>query len=161
MTRREYNTCVDLHADGVYRFILKNLGNEEESKDIVQEVFVKLWEKAETVNFEKAKSYIFSAAYRTMLDHIKKHKPLSTEVTSYIEPSHRGEQYSDVQEILAQLLVLLPEKQRTAITLRDYEGYSYSEIAEIMAINEAQVKVNIFRARKFLKNKIQSIDTLI
>lgn len=160
MTRREYNSCVDLHADGVYRFVLKNLGNEEESKDIVQETFTKLWEKAETVNFEKAKSYIFSAAYRTMLDHIKKHKPLSTEVVSYFEPKHDN-QYSDVQEILSELLQLLPEKQKTAITLRDYEGYSYSEIAEIMAINESQVKVNIFRARKFLKNKIKSMDILI
>ncbi len=160
MTRREYNSCVDLHADGAYRFVLKNLGNEEESKDIVQEVFAKLWEKAETVNFEKAKSYIFSAAYRTMLDHIKKHKPLSTEVVSYFEPKHESH-YSDVQEILSELLQLLPEKQRTAITLRDYEGYSYAEIAEIMAINESQVKVNIFRARKFLKNKIKSMDVLI
>ena len=160
MTRREYNSCVDIHADGVYRFVLKNLGNEEESKDIVQEVFTKLWEKAETVNYEKAKSYIFSAAYRTMLDHIKKHKPLSTEVTHYFEPNHET-QYSDVQEVLSGLLQLLPEKQKTAITLRDYEGYSYAEIAEIMAINESQVKVNIFRARKFLKNKIKSIDVLI
>lgn len=160
MTRREYNSCVDLHADGVYRFVLKNLGNEEDSKDIVQEVFVKLWEKAETVNFEKANSYIFSAAYRTMLDHIKKHKPLSTEVVNYLEPNHDSH-YSDVQEFLGVLLQLLPEKQKTAITLRDYEGYSYAEIAEIMAINESQVKVNIFRARKFLKNKIKSMDVLI
>ncbi|MCB9195643.1 MAG: RNA polymerase sigma factor [Flavobacteriales bacterium] len=160
MTRREYNSCVDLHANGVYRFVLKNLGNEEESKDIVQDVFAKLWVKAETVNFEKAKSYIFSAAYRTMLDHIKKHKTLSTEVVNYFEPKHES-QYSDVQEILSDLLKLLPEKQRTAITLRDYEGYSYAEIAEITASNEAQVKINIFRARKFLKNKIKSIDALI
>jgi RNA polymerase sigma-70 factor (ECF subfamily) len=151
---------VDLHADGVYRFVLKNLGNTEESKDIVQDVFAKLWEKAETVNFEKAKSYIFSAAYRTMLDHIKKHKPLSTETVSYFEPQHDA-QYSDVQEILEELLKLLPEKQRMAITLRDYEGYSYTEIAEIMAVSESQVKVNIFRARKFLKNRIKSMDTLI
>lgn len=160
MTRKEYNSCVDLHADGVYRFILKNLGNEEESKDIVQDVFAKLWIKAETVNFEKAKSYIFSAAYRTMLDHIKKHKPLSTDNLSFAEPRH-SEQYSDVHEILDKLLLLLPEKQKTAITLRDYEGYSYSEISEIMAISEDQVKVNIFRARKFLKNQIQSLDVLI
>lgn len=160
MTRREYNSCVDQFADGVYRFVLKNLGNEEESKDIVQEVFTKLWLKAETVNYDKAKSYIFSAAYRTMLDHIKKHKAISTEVVSYLEPNHES-QYSDVQEILADLLQLLPEKQRTAITLRDYEGYSYAEIAEITASNEAQVKINIFRARKFLKNKIKSLDALI
>lgn len=160
MNRKEYNSCVDLYSDGAYRFVLKNLGNEEEAKDIIQDVFTKLWIKAETVNFDKAKSYIFSAAYRTMLDHIKKHKPVSTETIKFHEPGH-FDQYSDVKEVLSQLLQLLPEKQKTAITLRDYEGYSYAEIAEIMAVSEDQVKVNIFRARKFLKNQIQSMDVLI
>jgi len=82
MTHREYNNCVDLYADGVYRFVLKNIQNEEDAKDVIQDVFVKLWEKRETIKNETARSYLFTAAYRTMLDKIKKHKPLSTEVTS-------------------------------------------------------------------------------
>lgn len=160
MTRKEYNSCVDSFSDGAFRFVLKNIKNEEDAKDIIQDVFTKLWEKADSVSFEKAKSYIFSAAYRTMLDKIKKHKPLSTETTNYLEPSH-NEGYSDIQEILEKAIKQLPEKQKSAITLRDYEGYSYAEIAEIMEISEAQVKVNIFRARKFLKSYIGKLEVIL
>ncbi len=57
MTVGEYNACVDSFADGLYRFILKNIRDEENAKDIVQESFVRLWEKHKVVNFEKSKSY--------------------------------------------------------------------------------------------------------
>ena len=55
----------------------------------------------------------------------------------------------------------LPEVQKSAILLRDYEGYSYKEIGEILELQESQVKVYIFRARKFLQNYLKSIETVI
>ena len=160
MTHREYNNCVDLYADGVYRFVVKNLQNEEDAKDIVQDAFVKMWEKKDTINNETARSYLFTAAYRTMLDKIKKHKPVSIEVTTYQEPNHSAN-YSDVSEHIERALQQLPEKQKAAVTLRDYEGYNYNEIGEILNMNESQVKVTIFRARKTLKTILGSIEALI
>ncbi len=160
MTQKEYNNCVASFSDGVYRFILKNIQNEDDAKDIVQDVFLKMWEKIEQINYETAKSYLFTAAYRTMLDKIKKLKPLSTETTKYIEPNHQN-QYSDAGEIINNALNLLPEKQKAAITLRDYEGYNYNEIGEILNLNEAQVKITIFRARKTLKTYLGSLETVI
>ena len=53
------------------------------------------------------------------------------------------------------------ETNRSVILLRDYEGYSYNEIAEITGLNEAQVKVYIYRGRLFLKKYIGSIETVI
>ncbi|MEZ5147674.1 MAG: hypothetical protein R2759_11510 [Bacteroidales bacterium] len=58
MTAAEYNQCVDKHADGVYRFILKNIRNEEYARDIVQDAFAKMWEKARDISFGKSKSYL-------------------------------------------------------------------------------------------------------
>ena len=55
----------------------------------------------------------------------------------------------------------LTEIQRTVLTLRDYEGYSYQEIAEMSGLSEDQVKVYIFRARKFLKAYIGQVEVLI
>ena len=52
----------------------------------------------------------------------------------------------------------LPEKQKSCLQLRDIEAKSYKEIAEIMSITEEQVKINIFRARQKLKEKLQTID---
>ncbi|MFN3343931.1 MAG: RNA polymerase sigma factor, partial [Flavobacteriales bacterium] len=72
-----------------------------------------------------------------------------------------NEQYSDLKEILNEALQKLPEIQRSVVMLRDYEGYNYEEIGEITNLNESQVKVYIFRARKFLKEYIGSMEAVI
>jgi len=55
----------------------------------------------------------------------------------------------------------LPEIQRSVVLLRDYEGYSYEEIGKITGLNEAQVKVYIYRARVFLKEYIGSLENVL
>jgi RNA polymerase sigma-70 factor (ECF subfamily) len=55
------------------------------------------------------------------------------------------------------LINQLPEKQRTAIQLRDIEGKSYKEIADIMGISESDVKINIYRGRDFLKKNCKNL----
>ena len=64
MTEKEYNQCVTVYADNVYRFILKNLRHEEDAKDVVQGAFEKLWINRETVINEKCKSFLFTVAYK-------------------------------------------------------------------------------------------------
>jgi len=161
MTRTEYNKSVDLFSDNIYRFILKSINDVEVAKDIVQETYTKLWIKHETVDFKKVKSYLFTTSYHTLVDYTRKEKR-----STRIEESHEKQlvhenQYSDLKEILDEAILGLSEKQRSAILLRDYEGYSYKEISDTLKITEAQVKVNIFRARKFLQNYLKSIETVI
>src|SRR5437764_5793 len=74
MITSDYNTCVDDHADGLYRFILKNIKDEEEARDIVQDAFEKMWRNVENVEGKKAKSYLFTTAYHTMIDRIRRKK---------------------------------------------------------------------------------------
>ena len=76
MTEREYNDCVDAHADGVYRFILKSLGHVEDSRDIVQSAFEKMWKNRSAVINKTAKSYLFTVAYHQMIDHLRKNKKI-------------------------------------------------------------------------------------
>lgn len=161
MTNTEYNSSVDSYADAVYRFILKNIKDEDKAKDIVQDTFEKLWIKAETVTFSKVKSYIFTSAYHTMIDYIRKDKKQSLmDDISEMKHSH-SKHYSDIDDILQEAVDLLPAIQKSVVLLRDYEGYSYKEIANTTKLNESQVKVYIFRARKFLKSYIGSIETVI
>jgi RNA polymerase sigma-70 factor (ECF subfamily) len=157
VTVSQYNQCVDLHADAVYRFIVKNLRDEEAAQDVVQDAFEKVWLKAEEIEFEKAKSYLFTTAYRFMLERIRKQNriiPLdefaSQRIADTLKPAH------DLKRILDEALARLPEIQRSVIFLRDYEGYSYDEIGTITGLNESQVKVYIFRARVSLKNYLVS-----
>jgi len=161
MTIEQYNKSVDLYSDAVYRFILKNINQTDEAKDIVQDTFEKLWVRASEVSFEKVKSYLFSTAYHTMIDKIRKNKRISS-VDEYgsIDPLH-NEHYTDLGEILNEALKQLPDVQRSVILLRDYEGYAYQEIANITGLSESQVKVYIYRGRLALKKYIGSMEVLI
>ena len=161
MNIEEYNKAVDLYSDGVFRFILKNIKNVEKAKDIVQDTFEKLWVNFGNVNYQKVKSYIFTTAYHTMIDVIRREKRISDfENVNEAKYSHSN-QYSDLSEILNEALNRLNEIQRSIILLRDYEGYSYQEIGEITGLKESQVKVYIFRARVSLKKYIGSVEAVI
>ena len=161
MTVKEYNTAVDKFSDGVFRFILKNIRDEEKARDIVQDTFEKFWIKKDTVDGEKMKSYLFSTAYHTMIDLIRKEKrQVEFKQVTRPEIAHE-EQYTDLNEILHEAINKLPASQQSVIMLRDYEGYSYEEIAEITGLNESQVKVYIYRGRIFLKNYIGSLERVL
>jgi len=161
MTTSEYNKCVDEHADGVYRFILKNIKDEEEARDIVQDAFEKMWRNVANVEGEKSKSYLFTTAYHTMIDRIRRKKHVSDYKEVNEESLFHTEQYSDLKNILNNAINLLPDTQKAVILLRDYEGYSYEEIGTITGLNESQVKVYIYRARLFLKEYIGTMERVI
>ena len=161
MTVADFNHCVDQHADAVYRFLLKNIRDAEKARDLVQDSFEKLWKNVELVSAEKAKSYLFTTAYHKMIDQTRVDKRMADwETVNMSEYSH-SEQYSDVMEKLEKGVAQLPPDQRSVLLLRDYEGYSYKEIAGMTGLSEAQVKVYIYRARVFLKEFIGSVEVLI
>lgn len=161
MTTREFNTCVDLFSDNLYRFILKNLKDKDKSSDIVQDSFEKLWIRVDEVQFEKSKSYLFSTAYHLMIDLLRHEKKQGNFNEVKPEALIHNNQYSDLSEVLDKGLEMLPEIQKSVVLLRDYEGYSYEEIGKITELSESQVKVYIYRARLFLKNYIGSPEAVI
>jgi RNA polymerase sigma factor (sigma-70 family) len=161
MTAEDYNHCVDAHADGLYRFIVKNMRDEEEARDVVQDTFEKLWLKREEIQGAKAKSYLFTTGYHTMIDRIRRLKK-QTDFTEVDHDNHaHSEQYNDLKEILNEAVNKLPDIQKSVVLLRDYEGYNYKEIGQITGLNESQVKVYIYRARVFLKNYIGSVERVL
>lgn len=161
MELADYNKCVELHADGVYRFILKHIKDKDAAKDIVQDSFEKMWRKLDTIDAEKSKTYLFTTAYHTMVDYTRKESKKTNLNEVNINAHSHSKQYSDLKEILNQGLEQLPEIQKTVLLLRDYEGYDYEEIGKITNLNESQVKVYIFRARTFLKNYIGKMESVI
>lgn len=161
MTIDDYNKCVENHADGLYRFMLKHVRDTDKARDLVQESFAKMWLKIDDIDPQKAKSYLFSTGYHTMIDMLRRDKKQGTmDEIPHKSLSHTN-QYSDLSEILNEALETLPEVQKSVVLLRDYEGYSYQEIGEICELSEAQVKVYIFRARTALKAYIGSIEAVM
>lgn len=156
MTEKEYNQCVNQYADNVYRFIVKNLRHEEDSRDIVQTAFEKLWRNRETVETEKSKSYLFTVAYNQMIDHIRKNKRIQLKDEFAEDGRVQQATNSNLKKALMEALNRLNETQKSLVMLKDYEGYSYEEIGVIMGLNESQVKVYLHRARLTLRNYLVS-----
>ena len=158
MTEQDYNNCVDEHSNGVYRFIVKNIRNTQDAEDIVQSAFEKLWVNRERVTPLKAKSYLFTVAYHQMIDVIRKEnkKPTTNEFIDVDQVTHQTS--SELKQNLLSAVNLLNPTQKSLVLLKDYEGYSYQEIGEIMNLSESQVKVYLHRARLFLKTKLLELE---
>ena len=156
MTDKDYNDCVDNFADGVYRFIVKNIRHTEDAQDIVQSAFEKLWVNRAQVLPEKAKSYLFTVAYHQMIDHIRTSNkmPLSEETSIPHQPI--VQERRELKQVLMRAVNELNPTQKSLVLLKDYEGYSYHEIGEIMNLSDSQVKVYLHRARLILKNKLSA-----
>jgi RNA polymerase sigma factor (sigma-70 family) len=161
MTEREYNNCVNLYADNVFRFIVKNLRHEEDARDVVQTAFEKMWRNREDVDNAKSKSYLFTVAYHQMIDHIRKVKRINLQEDFKEDSKVQQMPVYNLKKTLEEALGRLSDLQRSLVMLKDYEGYSYEEIGAITGLNESQVKVYLHRARVQLKNYLVKLENVI
>lgn len=160
MELNDYNTCVSEWSDAVYRFACKCTGNGEDARDIVQNSFEVLWQKRRDVTPGKAKAFLFQVAYRQSVDMYRKQNRISykEEVKdARITTTGNG----DLKKILDRALSKLDDQARALVLLKDYEGYSYDEIAQITGLSDSQVKVYLHRARKILKDYLVSVEHVI
>ena len=155
MTQKEYNNGVRLWADDVYRFAVRCGGGEELSKDAVQEAYASLWEKREQVEVEKGKSFLFTVVHNCLMSH-HRHEQVHQQTLPLLEPERvvQPDERFDIQEALQRALMRLPQVQREAVQLKDVEGYSCKEIAEMLSLTEKQVSVYLFRALVSLKKSL-------
>jgi RNA polymerase sigma factor (sigma-70 family) len=161
MTEREYNNCVNLYADNVFRFVVKNLRHEEDARDVVQTAFEKMWRNREDVDNAKSKSYLFTVAYHQMIDHIRKVKRINLQEDFKEDSKVQQMPVYNLKKTLEEALGRLSDLQRSLVMLKDYEGYSYEEIGAITGLNESQVKVYLHRARVQLKNYLVKLENVI
>jgi len=161
MTEKDYNECVTLYADNVYRFILKNLRHEEDARDVVQTAFEKMWRNRAEVDASRSKSYLFTVAYNQMIDHIRKVKRVQLKEEFNEDLRTQDKPANNLKKILEEALSRLSETQRSLVLLKDYEGYSYDEIGKITGLSESQVKVYLHRARVQLKDYLVKMENVI
>lgn len=145
----------------MYRFILKNLRHEEDARDVVQTAFEKLWRNREDVDPLKSKSYLFTVAYHQMIDHIRKVKRIQLREEFSEQTKVQHQPVNNLKKILDEALNRLSETQKSLVLLKDYEGYSYEEIGQIMNLNASQVKVYLHRARVQLKEYLVKMENVI
>ena len=150
----------------IFRLALRITLNRAEAEDIVQDTLIKVWNhRYEWENINSIEAFSLTVCRNLSLDRIKKKENNndSLEDVKVAEPlASSNPQDRMIEEdkisLVKQIVDALPEKQRSCMQLRDFEGKSYKEIAEILEISEEQVKVNIFRARQTVKQKYLKLD---
>ena len=162
MKRHEYNIVVKAQTNLLYGFALKFLRNQEDAQDIVQDVFEKLWVNRKKVEFEEAKSWMFTCAHNAMINLINKNQRLQFPGSEKLpEASKMERNIFESNQVVERAVSILPPIQKSIILLRDLEGYSYEEIGDILQLSSSQVKVYLFRARNKIKKQLKGLTELV
>ena len=151
--------------DKMYRFALRFLRDEEEAKDIVQEAMIRVWKKKEDMDtYLNMEAWCMTIVRNLSLDRIKSKQFNSESLDQTYDLSDRtispdkSTEIEDTMENIHHFIANLPDKQRQIIQLRDIEGFSYQEIGKILNLDANNVKVNLFRARKSVRENLQKIN---
>jgi RNA polymerase sigma-70 factor (ECF subfamily) len=160
LNRKEYNNAVDDLSSRLFGYTMKYLRNTEDANDIVQDVFEKLWNNRKNVDVEKAKAWLFTTAHNTLINFAQKKARLTCVGDDFPERVRQHSNRFEVQNIVDKVLEMLPPTQKSIVLLRDLEGYSYQEIADMLQLSEAQVKVYLFRARNKIKVQLKDLTIL-
>ena len=161
MDAEAFAELVDAHADAMYRFAHSLLKEEDAAEDAVQDAFEGLWRKRKTVQSGKHKSYLFTSVHNRCMDVLRRRRPTVDPEIGLAQLGTESLVPHDLQGHLHQALSTLNERQQSLVLLRDYEGYSYAEIAEITSMSLDAVKVNLFRARRALREHLGTLENWV
>lgn len=152
-----------LYMQDLYRYVYSLCKNKSLAEDIVQETFYRAYFHLESYREEKIKPWLFKVAYHTFIDLLRKEKRVTYyEDLDMIHSQIKKEIKSAEEEFFIQdriehwfrILDTLPVSKRNIVLLRDYYHFSYQEIADMLGISLAKVKVTIFRVRKEIQKKM-------
>ena len=145
----------------LFRLALRITLDRAEAEDVVQDTLIKVWDKRDSwTNIDNIEAFAMTVCRNLALDRTRSgaNNNVSLDMEGAQEPMTQTTPYDrmvqqDNLRMVGQIVDSLPEKQRSCIQLRDFEGKAYKEIAAVLDITEEQVKVNIFRARQTIKQQ--------
>ena len=157
------------YKNKMFRYAFSIVGNRIEAEDVVQEAMIKVWKKMDKFSeIDNKEAWVITIVRNLAIDKIRaKKKKKTSDINDYFHISDKApspdiklEQKDAVRKV-AEIMDSLQETQKEIITLRDIEGYTYQEIADIMDLKVDQVKVYLFRARKILREKLAPIRKML
>jgi len=161
MNLQDFETRVLPAKNKLFRFALRLLGSSEEAKDVVQETMIKVWNGRDMAEVQNMEAWCMRITKNLSLDKLRSKQRRSTDsiaegfeiVQESLSPHEKTEIHESMKRI-DEMMAALPDKQRQVMHLRDIEGYSYNEICDVLELDMNQVKVNLFRARNAVREKL-------
>jgi RNA polymerase sigma-70 factor (ECF subfamily) len=164
MELNEFKERIIPLKDKLFRFALSILRNREDAEDLVQEVLLKIWSTQTFFErIDNPAAYCMTMTKNMALDRLQQanrkmpHRPVEQydviESQTPVEKLQKRERHQWVERLIRQL----PVDKQMLIQLRDIEGESYSQIANILKISESKVKTDLFRARQLLKQQLNEL----
>jgi RNA polymerase sigma factor (sigma-70 family) len=160
---RAFELLVKQYERLVFYVIHRLVKEQDSAEDICQEVFIKVYKSLVRFSFQsKLSTWIARIAYLTAINHLRKYNRERTadmpdDIENYHFTVETPEQLltkKDTANYVEQLILQLPEKYRTVLTLYHLNEFSCAEIEEITGMPEGTIKSYLFRARKLLKEKL-------
>lgn len=160
MTKEEFQKEVIPLGDKMYRMAYRLLGDSESAKDVLQELFLKLWEKrSELPNITSIDAFACTILKNKCFDRLRLQKPM-VDVEILHSQGNNPEAAFDHNEGISEIrkvMQLLPERQRLIMQLRDIDGCTFEEIATVIDTSENNIRVQLCIARKWVKEELMKV----
>ena len=160
------NELIGRKTKPLIQLVQRILGDLEEARDVVQVTFFKVWENRKKFDERwSPNTWIYRIASNLAIDHLRSrksrersHEPMKQHLRQVADASSSrdlsGLQHSEVAAIFRELSAGLSEKQRMVFLLREMEGLSSPEVAEVIGCRESTVRNHLFNARKYLRREL-------
>jgi RNA polymerase sigma factor (sigma-70 family) len=162
---KQYEQHFRAHRDKAYRLALRIVNDTALAEDVIQEVHIKCWNNRKSLeDIGNPGAWIMRVTRNLSIDKIRSRRQTSDlDEVAYSAPAHevqpdRAAEIENMMSILKAIVNTLPEKQKSIFQLREMEGMKYKEISEVLEVTVDEVKVNLFRARQRIKEKILNTD---
>ena len=165
MKKRQFQKLLQEHKDRVFGYAVYLLRNPEDAEDVVQEVFVKLWNHWEEIDRKRAIGWLMKVARHKCLDLLRRKQMHGKHASSVYEndmasrdmetmASNPADSYewTETQSQLLQAMDQLTDKTRQILILHYFQGFRYQTIGDIMDLNVSAIKTAVHRGKQKLKD---------
>ncbi len=161
MNKKSLDDIYQSYVKDIYYYLLSLCGDKHIAEDIMQETFLRAYLCFEDCSFDGIKPWLFKVSYNSYIDYIRKNKEccsqnmeIFSERINYKTPEDVVIEKDEIKKILC-IVNKMPQKQKQAILLCDFNGLSYKEASQIMNVSLASIKISLFRARQNVRENIE------
>ena len=159
MEQKEFLNTILPCKNTLYRLAKRLLVSSDEAEDAVQEVFLKLWKGRDNIHhYRSPEAFAVTMTKNYCLDRLKSRQASNLKIvhTNYKNSDNieKDVEATEGVELVTRIMQTLPEKQKMIMQLRDIEQFEFSEIAQMLSINETAIRVALSRARKTVREQL-------